>query len=168
MENIKIYICTILKIVAKLTMIVFLLYFMLWTLLGYIAGRRNYKLGDNHYVTIWKRGGGCCYIMPYKYCGLVLPDKNFILDHNLGAISIFKEGSTLLIYDEAGEKEKGIKGFYLPDYKYEYIDYPYFDYLPGYIAVDSMKVFYQQKEERVKHLPLLYISIREPYGYSRP
>lgn len=168
MNTIKRHLYKFLRIILKSVMIVFLIVFMGWIWWVYLYGRGVYKLGNEQYVTIWKRPGGC-YVMPYKYCGFMLPsDKNFILDHNLGTIRLFKEDSTLLIYDEAGEKDKGVKGIYLPDYKYEYIDYPYFDNLPGYIAVDSMKVFYQEKEKRVKHLPELFISIREPWVVSKP
>lgn len=154
-------------IIVKTAMIIYLIYFMFSVWQCYIFGRGIYKFGEDQYITVWKRPGGC-YIMPYKYLDLTSPDNNFILAHNLGFIHFYKEDSTLLIYDESMMEEREVKGIYLPDYKYEYIGYPYFDDLPGYIAVDSINAFYQRKKKRVKNLPAFFLSIREPYAVSRP
>ena len=75
-------------------------------------------------------------------------------------VEIIKEDSTFLIYDGCSEKNKKIKGIYLPDYKYEYFDYPYFGYLPKGENIDSLRAYERRVIKRVANLPRLDIDIR--------
>lgn len=165
MNTIKRYLYKFLRIILKSVMIVFLIAFMGWIWWGYLYGRGVYKLGNEQYVTVWKRGGGDCYVMPYKYCGLILPDKNFILADNLGSIGIYyKEDSTLIIDDGMrgkGNKMEDVKGVYLPDYKHEFLEYPDCSHLSVDERLDTLKIFeHKLAEKKYMHIS---ISIREPY-----
>lgn len=170
MENVKKYICRIIKIIAKLIMIVFLLYFMLWTWLEYFAGRENYKFGNNQYITIWKRGSGYCYLMPYKYCGLILPNKNFIIANNTGNIGIYynPNDTTFFIDDGRRESDKSVNMIYLPDYKYQHLNYPDYSYLPIEDKLDSLNIYQFLLKEKLKNFPSISISIKDLYVKTYP
>lgn len=45
----------------------------------YVDQSRNfYCLSNNNCITVWKRIGGKCYVLPYKYYSFFKPDDNFI------------------------------------------------------------------------------------------
>lgn len=166
MQYIKI-ISKFFRIIVKSVMILVLICFVFniwWT---YIYGRqRIYNLGNDQYVTVWKRVGGECFIMPYKYCGLTLPEKNFIVVHNLGGLDIFfSNDSTLLIHKGGGIQK--IKGIYLPDYKYEYFAGLDFSKIPMSEVADTLKS-YDREKEKLKRFPWISISVREPSITAHP
>ena len=43
---------------------------------------------NGEYITIWKRHGDKCYIIPGKYWGLFAPKHNFALSKNINEIDI--------------------------------------------------------------------------------
>ena len=161
MKSIRKYVNKLFRVIVKSVMIILLIHYLFFIWWGIVYGRGVYKLGDTDYVTVWKRAGGDCYIMPYKYYGLILPKKNFFVADNLGGLDIVKEDSTLLICDACSEKDKKIKGIYLPDYKYEYIDYyPHFDEVPKSERFDTLMSYDRKIIKRITNLPHLDIDIR--------
>jgi len=58
---------------------------------------------------VWKTQNGC-YIIPYRYFGLFLPQKDYVNISNVGSLTIFiKDKSTLLIfYDRTDDGLKTI------------------------------------------------------------
>ena len=98
--------------------------------------RHFYKVGDMDF-TFWKTGNGC-YIMPYKYFGLTIPQDNFMKAANMGGAVIFiGEESTLHIFPEfcytSGADKIEIN---LSSYKYEY--YPF---RKGW-GIDNVRAFH--------------------------
>lgn len=157
------------KILVKSIMIFFLVFFMLFIWAAYIFGRPEvYTLGESQgekqYVTIWKRLGGETFIMPYKYCGFTLPEKNFIVIDNWGRLEIiFRNDSTLLIFNSRIDKK--IKGIYLPDYKYKFFNHSNINQIPIVELLDSLSS-YNREGNSFKYLFSISISEREPFIYS--
>jgi len=55
----------------------------------YFHEKRDYHyLDKDHCITVWKRFGGHCYIVPGKYTGWLAPDKDYLLTDNRNAITI--------------------------------------------------------------------------------
>ena len=70
---------------------------------------RNFYTVNDVTFTVWKRYGGYCYIMPYRYLGVTKPKSDYIIASNIGAICVYiDKDSTLIIYDDA-YRERGIK-----------------------------------------------------------
>jgi len=51
--------------------------------------RSFYCLGDNKCITVWKTYGNTCYIMPYKYYGIIRPSDNYLVTSNVNDITVF-------------------------------------------------------------------------------
>ncbi len=79
---------TIIKITSILILLLYTLYFIT------DRSRRYYHLSNNKCITVWKRLGGDCYIIPYKYFGVFVPSE-YIKTKNSNAITI--------IYDKQSE-----------------------------------------------------------------
>jgi len=67
------------------------IFLILVVLLLFLYGeKRNfYKLGDNKYITVWKTFNNVCYIIPYKYYGIVHPSDNYVKTTNDNYLVIF-------------------------------------------------------------------------------
>lgn len=70
----------------KILRIVLLLVVLIAALLLYFdQSRRFYCAGKNRCITVWKRVGGICYIIPGKYYGLIKPSDNYIKTTNVSS-----------------------------------------------------------------------------------
>lgn len=122
-----------------------------------IEHRYFYTIHDINF-TVWKRLGGDCIIMPYKYYGLTVPKSDYIIASNRGAISIFVNNDlSLIFYNEAYDQKEQIN-FNLPNYKYNYIEYPRKE------GIDSIRSYAKKQSELREYLPNIYIDIKEMYS----
>lgn len=56
----------------------------------YFGEKRDfYCLENGKCVTVWKTYGNSCYIIPYKYYGLLSPSGNYIRTTNINDITIY-------------------------------------------------------------------------------
>jgi len=67
--------------------------------------RRVWCLSSGKCITVWKRIGGDCYIMPYKYYLLSKPFDNYIRTSNTGLISVVWEDDRIVYVDGSDEFE---------------------------------------------------------------
>lgn len=68
---------------TALILLILLIFFI-----GFIENRSFYSNDDKRYITVWKTYGDTCYIMPYKYYGLLKPTANYIVTTNTGFCDI--------------------------------------------------------------------------------
>lgn len=69
--------------------------------------RSIYCLAESKCVTVWKRLGNKCYIIPGKYYGIFKPSDNFVFTTNTNAITIIAVDSTSVdyaIYNDFGKE----------------------------------------------------------------
>lgn len=67
-------------------------------ILIYLDMRRKVVNIDNKtQLTVWKRLGGSCYIMPYSYYGILSPKDNFIKYSNVGSMDFYWKDSLIYI-----------------------------------------------------------------------
>lgn len=129
---------------------------------------RHFYNIKNMTFTVWKKSNGKCYITPYRYWGLKLPSKNYIIVPNLGSITFCIKEDSLIIFNEgcsecsANENENF--ECHLTNYKYSYIeseDYEYIrkmrrKYLENFpyisIAIDELYVFDKKDRGYATHM----------------
>lgn len=54
----------------------------------FMESRNFYCIDENKCITVWKTYSDTCYIMPYKYYGLVKPSNNYVVTANGGYCDI--------------------------------------------------------------------------------
>jgi hypothetical protein len=54
-----------------------------------IEKRSFYPIGNGEYITVWKKSGGNCYIIPDKYYGLLSPSGDYIKTTNNNLLEFF-------------------------------------------------------------------------------
>jgi len=72
------------------TAVALLLFLLIW----FDQSRSFYCIDSKHCVTVWKRLGGVCYIVPRKYYGILKPSDNYIKTDNNNIITILWEENT--------------------------------------------------------------------------
>ena len=61
---------------------ILILLLTLTTLLFLLAENRSVYHVEKQHITVWKTFGGTCYIMPYIYCGLIKPSRDYVVVDN--------------------------------------------------------------------------------------
>lgn len=127
----------ILKFVIALIVKIFLSIFLILTLwlIWLDQNRSFYCLDNNKCITVWKRIGGSCFVIPGKYYGVIKPSDNYILTTNTSMLDIIweKEPSHIIVSkDETSEiKNNSRDKIHIEDYqvKKEHYDsiYTFFD-----------------------------------------
>lgn len=98
------------KILFKIMCIFILLPVLL--LAWYDQSRTFYCLSNDKCVTVWKRLGGKCYIIPCKYYGVFKPSENYIKAANTQYLTLYFSDdipNEMIVRDQGnptGEKEK--------------------------------------------------------------
>lgn len=69
--------------------IVVILGVFLGLFLWYDQSRSFFKATNGEYITMWKRWGGTCYLIPGKYYGITKPKDGYIETSNLGYLTIY-------------------------------------------------------------------------------
>lgn len=94
---------------------------------------RHFYTFAGHDFTVWKRWGGTCYLMPYKYKGLSLPETDYMTLSNVGDATIFiKPDSSLVIF-----ADKAAIPFF-ENYEYEFFNWGEKDHMPIF---DSNRIY---------------------------
>lgn len=62
---------------------------LLFLFIGFDQSRSFYCLSGNHCVTVWKRLGNKCYIIPGKYYNVVSPSNNYLETSNTQYLTIY-------------------------------------------------------------------------------
>ena len=75
----------------------FFLVVLLFVFLIIDQHREVYCISEDKCVTVWKRIGGTCYIVPYKYYGIFKPINNYIVTTNSSNIGIIWKNSKEVI-----------------------------------------------------------------------
>lgn len=60
----------------------------------------HYSIDGNKSLTVWKRIGGKCYVFPYNYSGMFIPNDNYVItDSKLESMDIIFDSisSTILV-----------------------------------------------------------------------
>lgn len=87
---------------------IFIVIIVLGALTIYIKQSRDfYYLSDNKYITVWKRIGGVCYVIPGKYYGITKPSDNFIETTNTNALILISDPNSefdVIVFNNYGEK----------------------------------------------------------------
>ncbi len=98
--------------------------------------RKVHCISDNKCVTVWKRIGGTCYVMPYKYYGLFRPRDCYIITTNSSDIGfIWKNKKEIIVHvdEEATIVDNSTKKIKILDYEANYEIYDsIFTYKDGY------------------------------------
>lgn len=80
---------------ALIAIIIMLLSFFIW------KQYRHFYRVDNIVFTVWKTSTGYCYITPYMYFGVFIPQDNFIKVSNAANTHIYvKDASTLVVFNQ--------------------------------------------------------------------
>ncbi|MEJ8606433.1 hypothetical protein JSO56_05780 [Riemerella anatipestifer] len=141
------------------------IYFLLLVglLLGWFAYKRHfYYFGDTgKCVTVWKRIGGKCYIIPGKYYGITAPD-NYVEIGNLDNVTIYWSNEIPEKYIVRNE-----------GYKFDIISHQKDN---KFLKFEDKKKYYRSLlylQEAKKHndikpnVEIMNISIREPYATDK-
>lgn len=76
--------------------------------------------------TVWKKGGGYCYVTPYRYWGMSTPKNNYIRMSNVGDAVIYIQQDTLLIFNySTNEGYNNEVNCHLSDYHYRHFTVTY-------------------------------------------
>jgi len=83
----------------KITKVIIILGFIVGVPIVYYQQSRSvYCLPDGKCITVWKRIGGTCYIIPRKYYGITEPSDNFIRTTNVSDLDlIWKKPEQMLV-----------------------------------------------------------------------
>lgn len=57
--------------------------------LWFDQSRSFFKATNGEYITMWKRYGGTCYLIPGKYYGITKPKDGYVETLNLGYLTIY-------------------------------------------------------------------------------
>ncbi len=72
--------------------------FMAIILIIWDQKRSFYCLSDSQCITVWKRFGNKCYIIPGKYYGIFKPSSSYVKTTNMNSVTvIWKNNNSLLI-----------------------------------------------------------------------
>lgn len=74
----------------------------------YDQSRSFFKATNGEYITMWKRWGGTCYLIPGKYYGITKPNDDYIETKNKNEYVVFLWGNNkandLLYFGNASDK----------------------------------------------------------------
>lgn len=135
---------TLLKIIGVVLLLIVVL--LVW----FDQSRTFYCLSEDKCVTVWKRLGNKCYIVPGKYYGIFKPSDNYIKTTNVNPLVgnnyftfyfteempntlIYRSKSTFEVYN--GDKQK----FLLIDYDSDVEKYKEVLYVPDAKKVNDLK-----------------------------
>lgn len=82
----------------------YVILFFLFICFAIDQSRSFYKLEDGKEVTIWKRIGGRCYVIPYKYYGIIKPSSCAIETVNTGGITLIWYNRKVIINTDSKMK----------------------------------------------------------------
>lgn len=57
--------------------------------LWFDQSRTFFKATNGEYITMWKRYGGTCYLIPGKYYGITKPKDGYVETSNLGYLTVY-------------------------------------------------------------------------------
>lgn len=66
--------------------------------------RSFYKLEEGKEVTVWKRIGGKCYVIPYKYYGVIKPSSCAIETVNTAGVTLIWHNGRLIVNTDSEMK----------------------------------------------------------------
>lgn len=139
----------------------FIIYFLLFIglFLGWFAYKRHfYCISENKCVTVWKRIGGKCYIIPGKYYGITTP-QNYVEAGNLDDVDVIWVNQNNLIIN--GNPD--LKFVNKHTNKFKIINYDNNKKLN-----DSLYLDFDGKYHRYKNnLEFIQLHIREPYATDK-
>jgi hypothetical protein len=76
-----------------IALITLLLILLVW----YDQSRSFYCIDNNKCVTVWKRIGGDCYILPGKYFGIIKPSNQYVKTTTTAEVGIIWDRLTILV-----------------------------------------------------------------------
>lgn len=125
----------------------------------YDQSRSFFKATNGEYITMWKRYGGTCYLIPGKYYGITEPDDGYIETRNKNEYVDFlwfnNESNHLLYYGNTEDKI----------YNANKADFTINNYLDNKQKNDSL---FTEKKEHYSHykkgVARLSINILESYA----
>lgn len=94
------------KKVFNLILAVMIIFCVLYVAID--QSRSFYKLEEGKEVTVWKRIGGKCYVVPYKYYGVIKPSSCAIETVNTGGVTLIWYNGRLIVNTDS--EKKIIKG----------------------------------------------------------
>jgi surface polysaccharide O-acyltransferase-like enzyme len=138
----------------KLLLIVLCIVISLFFLFQY---RHFYEVNDITF-TIWKTKNGC-YITPYRYLGLTLPQNDYIKTGNLGEVLIaIDKDTTLLIFNDCYTDGISVECV-LSKYRYQYFS----PSLSGR-TLKEVNLFHTRRKTCFElNLPVISMDIKEMY-----
>lgn len=101
------------KVIKSLIIIITILGF---TYLIIDQSRSFYKLENDKEVTVWKRIGGKCYVIPYKYYGIIKPSGCYIETVNTSGFTLIWHQGKIVVNTDAKMKIIGNNNCNLQDY----------------------------------------------------
>ncbi|MCF2489884.1 hypothetical protein [Dyadobacter sp. CY347] len=127
--------------------------------------RTFYCLPNGQCVTVWKRMGNNCYIIPDKYYGIFTPSLSHIETSNTQYLTLYFNDNypkSIVVRNQGnitGKREIKI------------IIYPYGDWkLSGY-SEDNRSVFYERNARKFRdvkaHIDYIDLDIKENYGRDK-
>ena len=128
-------------------------------LVWFDQSRKQFCLSDDKCVTVWKRIGGNCYIIPGKYDKWTKPQNDYILIDNLESLTIIWLSSNHLLINGINPKIiNKSKKFYLEDYdtNEELNDSLYLEF--------DGKYFKYKKKLNNMYINAEYSQVRDIYG----
>lgn len=141
-----------LKIIGSILLLIVVL--LVW----FDQSRSYVGLSEDKYVTVWKRLGNKCYIIPGKYYGIFKPSDNYIKTTNTGYVDIIFVSEKRLLIDIDAHAEivqssgKSLLELYsdnkaVNDSLYTYFDGEYRKYKKGvdYLSIDIKENYARDK-----------------------
>jgi hypothetical protein len=131
-----------------------ILLFLIYLLIIVFFGKQVYRVEQDKYITVWKRFGGDCYIMPYRYYGLILPNDNYIKTDNASQFQFyFLENSPNVIVIRTSNK-------YIFKNKKGSLKVINFD------ERDAYKFFSLSSGNLKKGVNYIFINVKESYAFD--
>lgn len=116
--------------------------------------RHFYRLNDEKYITIWKTYGGTCYIIPYRYFGIIAPSHDFIKTSNINTVTIIDDPTSEYDFIICNDYNKDLS-MNIEKFKIKYYDFEIRDqFVEKYYTNNMIN----------KNLSYLMIDIREVYA----
>lgn len=88
--------------VIKLFSYIIIVFGVLYLILD--QSRSFYKLEEGKEVTVWKRIGGKCYVIPYKYYGVIKPSSCAIETVNTASVTLIWYNDRLIVNTDSEMK----------------------------------------------------------------
>lgn len=142
--------------VKKFFILIMLVVLSIGTLAFSFCQFRHFYRVDNMIFTVWKKVGGYCYVIPYRYWGLFSPAKDYIKMSNVGNVGIYiDKDSTLLILNEFTNDGiyNGVE-CHFQTYKFKHI------YLDSLSSMEEVRLFEMKRAGYRQTLPFIDISPR--------